>query len=110
MPAAEALAATLGQLIEAARRGDLPRLSALALELDRKLSALEAAPPPGNRLEELRGIALEAEAQLAAVIRGVTAARARLAEIRAVRSGAGIYGGDGQRRRLSLPGPDGRRI
>lgn len=111
MPGTEDLRATLSALQRAARHGDLAELGRLSPRLEAQLAALLADPPEEEaQLLALRAAASEAEALLEATLRGVSAARARLAEIREIRSGSGTYGGDGQRRRLTLPTRDGKRL
>lgn len=110
MPEIDALEATLLALRTAARRGDLGGLLPLSARLEEQMAAISQSLPEEERLQSLRASAAETAALLDAALRGLTAARTRLAEINAVRSGAGTYGDDGQRRRLSVPARDSKRL
>lgn len=110
MPAIEALRRELEAVAQAARQGDLRELARLGNVLEVQSAALEHLVAEEAQLHQIRALAAEASTLLEATLRGVAAARARLAEIRAVKRGAGTYGDDGQRRCLTLPDRDGRRL
>lgn len=110
MLAAERLLAALHRLKDIARRGDLLALGDLTDEITLALHALEQSGAEQDQLEEIAMRAADVGLMLEAVEKGLNAARQRLNEIRAVRSGEGTYGGDGRRRSLSKPRRDMRRV
>lgn len=110
MSPVERLLAALHRLKDVARRGDLAGLSDLTEELTIALQLLEISGAEQDQLEEIALSAADVGLMLEAVEKGLVAARQRLSEIRAVRSGEGTYGGDGRRRSLGRPPRDLRRL
>ncbi|MFN3936827.1 MAG: hypothetical protein ACK4KW_04535 [Gemmobacter sp.] len=91
--------------------GRLDRLDRLAEAIERATAEAEAAPPPVEALRRIRRLADGITAPAEAAMRGIRAARLRVAEIAAARQGFAPYGIDGQRRALPPTGPaDPRRV
>lgn len=97
---AERLQQAFDRIDAALGSGDLAALPALAEQLDAGVAQLLAHPPMGPALEQLHQRTLATQQLLAAARDGITAARARLDEIAAVRSGIVTYDGAGNRRLL----------
>lgn len=110
MSPAEHLHDSLDRLYSAARRGAYQEFAALADKLSGDLHLLEAEGDSADRLAAVAHRATEVAQILQAVDSGFTAARLRIAEIRAVRNGQGTYGEDGRRRALAVPGRETRRV
>lgn len=107
-----ALTALLAAEAEAIRRGALPELGALAARMAELMAALPAAPGsvPAHELMRIR-VAAEANSRLlAAALRGVEAARARMTSIRRAGLRLDTYDSAGRARAVSFaPGSVERR-
>lgn len=110
MPDIEEIEAVMRSLQAAARSGDLLAVPSLAAQLEKAVMQLGEVSHEPARLQQLREQAAETAMLLEAVHRGVAAARSRFDEIIAVRNGAGTYGDDGQRRQLTIPARDSKRL
>ena len=98
--ASDRLSAELDRVYQVLRSGTLEGLAAATQALEAELARLDPLDAAG--LDLLRHKAQRNAACLDAAARGVRAARRRLAEIRTIESGLGIY--DDKGRRDELPG------
>jgi hypothetical protein len=97
--ALERLEKLVGDTAEALRRGDLSAIGPLAAQTTAALEAL-GGETEGARLQALREKAKKNALALEAAGRGVRAARRRLAEIVAARSGVQTYDNSGKTQRV----------
>ena len=98
----EALERALERVRAAAVGGDLAALAGMAEELSGRLAALGPVRDPVV-LARIQRLARRNEACLDAAMRGLRAARRRLADIGSAGSGLQTYDGTGTTRRLGAP-------
>jgi hypothetical protein len=103
MPGDRSLEAILAVLAEAAGRGDLRAVEALAAQLEDAVALFEATTPDAGRLAIIRDASARVAARLAAMRGGLHAARARLAEIGRLGAGEATYDHTGARRLIAPP-------
>jgi len=100
------LLAVLDREGAALRKGDLAALPELAEEKSKFSAALEKEPASKAQLEILRAKASANANLLAAAIRGIKSARARLEALSEVRGVLSVYGPTGQLDRVSTAQAD----
>lgn len=100
--ALERLEKLVSDTAQALRRGDLAAIGPLAEQTSAALEDL-GGETDGSRIEALRNLAKKNALALEAAGRGVRAARRRLAEIVAARSGVQTYDNAGKMQRVGGP-------